>query len=70
MTSASGAAPASAAATASRVADVELAVGERERLVAGTAGGGEHVLAEHAAGAGHEHPHRIEMSELSPTMKR
>ena len=65
-----GSAPAIAAPTASRVADVELLTGEPERLVAGPAGGGQHVLAEHAPGAGHEHPHRIEMSELSPTMKR
>ena len=43
---------------------------EAEQLVARTRSGAHDVLAEHAGGARDEQPHGIEMSELSPTMKR
>ncbi|MEA2225309.1 MAG: glucose-phosphate thymidylyltransferase, partial [Solirubrobacteraceae bacterium] len=39
-------------------------------LVTSALAGPHHIVAKHPARAAEEQPHRIEMSELSPTMKR
>ena len=55
------------------VGDIELVAGQPDQLMARVLARAHDVAAEHAGGAGDEQParaHRIEMSELSPTMKR
>src|SRR6195256_5284535 len=52
------------------VGDVDLGQVDEHELVAGALAGARDVVPEHPGGACHEQPHRIEMSELSPTMKR
>ena len=56
-----------------RVGDVELRPREALGLAAGALRRAQEIVAEHAAGTRHEQSpgaHRMEMSELSPTMKR
>jgi hypothetical protein len=50
------------------IGDVELGTSQPHQLVAGALARAQHVGAEHPGGACDEQPHRIEMSELSPTM--
>ncbi len=52
------------------VGDVHLGKVDEHEIVARALARALHVVAEHPGGACDEHPHRIEMSELSPTMKR
>ena len=52
------------------IADVELGARKADQIVTGPLSRAQHVQPEHAGRAGEEQPHRIEMSELSPTMKR
>jgi hypothetical protein len=52
------------------VGDIELGAREADQLVPGALARAQDVESEHPGGAGDEHPHGIEMAELSPTMKR
>ena len=53
-----------------RVGEVEAVAAAGVDVVAARGSGLRHGLAEHPAGACDEDPHRIPMSELSPTRKR
>jgi hypothetical protein len=52
------------------VGDVELGEVDQHELMAAALPRARHVVAEHSLSAGDQDPHRIEMSELSPTMNR
>ncbi len=52
------------------VGDVDLGQVDGDGLPRGPVGCPQHIVPEHSQGPCDEDPHRIEMSELSPTMKR